>query len=476
MAKTKCVIFYSWQSDLPNNTNRGFIEQALEKAAKAIRDDDSIQVEPVIDRDTSGVPGSPDIAKTIFNKIARAQIFVCDVSIINKNANTRLTPNPNIMGEWGYALKALGEQHVVMVQNTAYGKQEVLPFDMRPRKAIGYYLPEKPETEGITLAIVRRELESKLKTALLEILKLDDPQREMKPISLADKALSAVNAGQPNQAILVREYMVDLAKKNSLITPTVANDELDEQLVQAIKDSTGMVSEFAQLAKGITEMKADEAARAMYKGFANIIHLYTTSPEEQRVDRTFVRDLAKFLGHELFVTFFSFLIYNNCWELIAKLLDVDLYARVDDYSSPKMVSFTSIFRHDDNELLYRRKNRLKLRTKAVQADLLNELHTNGDLAKFVPMEQFMEADYFLFLRASLESETPPRWIMWIPWSTVYMEHHLARFLQESTRSTFGRQTGQTRSQVESLKGIGHATTGGRFDDGGAGFRVALLQW
>lgn len=49
-------VFYAWQSDLPNSTNRGLIQKALENATKAIRADDSIKVEPVIDRDTAGVP------------------------------------------------------------------------------------------------------------------------------------------------------------------------------------------------------------------------------------------------------------------------------------------------------------------------------------------------------------------------------------------------------------------------------------
>jgi hypothetical protein len=61
MAIMPGLVFYSWQSDLPNATNRGFIGQALEAAAKALKNDDSLQVEPVIDRDTTGVPGSPNI-------------------------------------------------------------------------------------------------------------------------------------------------------------------------------------------------------------------------------------------------------------------------------------------------------------------------------------------------------------------------------------------------------------------------------
>lgn len=43
------VIFYSWQADLPNNTNRGFIQGALEQAANAIAAD--LAIEPVIERD-----------------------------------------------------------------------------------------------------------------------------------------------------------------------------------------------------------------------------------------------------------------------------------------------------------------------------------------------------------------------------------------------------------------------------------------
>ena len=111
MAAERSLVFYSWQSDLPNKTNRSFIEDALEKAAKAIRDDDSIQVEPVIDRDTVGVAGSPEISKTIFSKIDQAKVFVCDISIINSGADARLAPNPNVLIEPGYALNNPAQGH-----------------------------------------------------------------------------------------------------------------------------------------------------------------------------------------------------------------------------------------------------------------------------------------------------------------------------------------------------------------------------
>ena len=76
MEKPKRIIFYSWQSDLDGKTTRSFIEDALRRAIKSLRKDDTLDVEPVIDRDTKDVPGSPDIAKTILAKIGRAHIFV----------------------------------------------------------------------------------------------------------------------------------------------------------------------------------------------------------------------------------------------------------------------------------------------------------------------------------------------------------------------------------------------------------------
>lgn len=126
----ECTVFYSWQSDLLNSTNRGFIQDALERAAKAICEDDSIKVEPVVDRDTAGVAGSPDIAATILDKIDACQVLVCDVSIINNPENARPTPNPNVLVELGYALGVLGWERILMVMNTAFGEPELLPFDL----------------------------------------------------------------------------------------------------------------------------------------------------------------------------------------------------------------------------------------------------------------------------------------------------------------------------------------------------------
>jgi hypothetical protein len=97
----KRVVFYSWQSDSPTAIHRNLVEDALSRAVRAIRRDDTATVEPVVDRDTAGVPGSPAIADSIYAKIAEADVFVADVTIVNPAAPERWTLNPNILVELG---------------------------------------------------------------------------------------------------------------------------------------------------------------------------------------------------------------------------------------------------------------------------------------------------------------------------------------------------------------------------------------
>jgi hypothetical protein len=114
--------------------NRNFILTALESAAKDIASDDSIKVEPVVDRDTLNVAGSPDIGATILAKIKDADVVVADVTIINGNSTGRLTPNPNVLVEVGYALAVHTESRLSLVNNLAFGRPEDLPFDLRQKR------------------------------------------------------------------------------------------------------------------------------------------------------------------------------------------------------------------------------------------------------------------------------------------------------------------------------------------------------
>jgi hypothetical protein len=161
----QATIFYSWQSDTKAAANRTLIQSALEGAAKELRADGSISVEPVIERDTQGVPAAPDIGATIFDKIDASAAVVLDVTIVGRGGG-RPTPNPNVLIELGYALKSVGPRRVILIQNLAFGGPEELPFDLRQKRVLRYTsVEDAPER-----ASARQSLQANLKEALALVL------------------------------------------------------------------------------------------------------------------------------------------------------------------------------------------------------------------------------------------------------------------------------------------------------------------
>lgn len=142
MANRPIAIFYSWQSDLPNNKTRGFIQSCIEAAVKSLRDAVVVDAQ----RDTDGVPGTPDIVQTIFSRIDECDLFIADVSTVgmytpeNHPDRIKLMPNPNVMLELGYAAKSLDWSNVICLKNTDFDSQGELPFDLAHRRLTGFSL------------------------------------------------------------------------------------------------------------------------------------------------------------------------------------------------------------------------------------------------------------------------------------------------------------------------------------------------
>ncbi|MEI6412508.1 MAG: hypothetical protein WCR52_24160, partial [Bacteroidota bacterium] len=147
-------IFYSWQSDLKNSSNRTFIENCIKTAIMELKADKDFKIEVALDRDTKGLTGTPDIINSIFDKISNSELFIADISIINKDVPTRKTPNPNVLIELGYAARALGWDKVICIYNLDEGSFEDLPFDLRVRRPLSYSLASE-QKKGAEKRIAR---------------------------------------------------------------------------------------------------------------------------------------------------------------------------------------------------------------------------------------------------------------------------------------------------------------------------------
>jgi hypothetical protein len=141
------AVFFSWQSDRPTREGRNLIERALEAAVSRIADDaaveEAVREGLLLDKDTKGVPGSPPLFETILKKIEGATVFVPDLTFVGTRSNGEPTPNPNVLIEYGWALRHLGHHRIVAVMNEAYGGPKSLPFDLaHHRFPITYNVPD----------------------------------------------------------------------------------------------------------------------------------------------------------------------------------------------------------------------------------------------------------------------------------------------------------------------------------------------
>ena len=132
----KIRLFYSWQSDVAKS--RQIIKKSMQATIQKLEDEHGYDI--IIDEGTRDVPGAPSIDRTIFEKIDKCDVFVCDVTPVARVGEKEI-PNPNVMTELGYALAKVGENQVVFVAMSGDWNHNFMPFDIRNRR-IGTFKSE----------------------------------------------------------------------------------------------------------------------------------------------------------------------------------------------------------------------------------------------------------------------------------------------------------------------------------------------
>jgi hypothetical protein len=178
------IIFWSWQSDTPKQIGHYFVRDALREAIAQLKADHEL-LEPAerdaaaaltLDSDRQGVPGSPDLAATIFEKIVRADVFVADVTLVGQTPDGKKLINSNVAIEYGHAHHALTFKRVLMVQNRHYGDGDELPFDLR-QKSWPIHFNLAPDATKPQIVAERAKLKTQLVTALRPYLSIAGPSR-----------------------------------------------------------------------------------------------------------------------------------------------------------------------------------------------------------------------------------------------------------------------------------------------------------
>lgn len=197
------IIFYSWQSDLPDSSNKTLIRHALRGAASAIEQSESgLIIE--IDEATREASGSPNIPAMILSKITTADVFVCDITTINATQSSRKMPNPNVVFELGYAIAQVGWERAILLFNKEFGAfPDDLPFDFDRHRIADYSASAPPSPRQ------RKNLIELLRNAIIAVVR-NNPKRP-------------TNEESPEQRKRTRDIQKIIEVMSTLHIPTIDN-------------------------------------------------------------------------------------------------------------------------------------------------------------------------------------------------------------------------------------------------------------
>lgn len=439
-------VFYSWQSDLPKKTNRTLIGEALERSAKRVRDDETIEIEPVIDRDTRGVRGTPDISATIFEKIAAADLFVADVSLINHRARKyRHTPNPNVLVELGFAAARLGWESIVCVFNTAYGKVDELPFDLQGRRCVPYRMEEQDAP-----ATARGSLEALFVDVFKDLDHPTEPEHEPLQTSTV-RAVKAIAENVQGRAARIRAFLNELEPALVELKPPNADGRDHESLVQALEATIPLQLEWGLLCSSVASDGDERAVLAACEWFERLLRRYRHPPAVGGAWCHTDFDFFKFIGAEAFVILVACLLRDKRWDLLASVLSKRFLHETG--AGPKHVDYTRLCRVTD--LLRIRSEHT--RRISVHADLLESRFT-GALETVCTWTEFRDADLLLCLHTNVGPEGAIS-AMWRPWSSLSLDQTVPHLFVRLREREYASGTAQAMGvDLEVLRGaIGPVT-------------------
>ncbi|MGD9904292.1 MAG: hypothetical protein AB7U83_12580 [Vicinamibacterales bacterium] len=440
---TERVVFYSWQSDRPNKIGRSFIQTALEVSGEALKADASLAVEPRIDSDAAGAPGAADIADTIFAKIDSAAVFVADVTFVTDTGG-RLSPNPNVLIELGYAIKALGWPRVLLVLNEFYGRVEHLPFDLRGRRAFRYNVA--PDESDAT----RRAARGALAVGLTEGIAVS--LRTMALVVIETPVVAAIGAIEvvrPNRAALVRRAAADLHARLAAIAPDLhVADRAVDAFVQTLDQTWPIIADFVRLSRHVSEHRDGEALSALFE----VIRLAAAGLTEPRSGATYQHgyDYWRFLTIELHLILIASLLREGQLELAGEV------ARYPVVVNEAGRSY-NLTLNDRGHVVHRLGEWAKSAASPTGQFLRDRYKAGTALAELISFDELVDADLFLLLAGGPSVGPVIAESNWSPWLLPYASH-LPRFLSDAVSltaaerlaSALGISVGDLRVRANSL--------------------------
>jgi len=220
------------------------------------------------------------------------------------------------------------------------------------------------------------------------------------PVTAKGRAVAAVAAGAPNAAAALRTFMSELAKDLGTTSkriqqqrPPTAND-----FSSGIVDAKPLVRDLIEVATTVAEFDADLAV-TIAKGFEPIVELYEASGAGTWWNSSF--DIAKFVGHELFLALAAVLIRLERWPALSSVLSQTFFARRNGQKRP--LTYVDIL----SDVSLTRAQPSAGTQISPHGEALRSRYEDDDMK--VSFRELVDADYLLYLAS------PAWWPVTVPY-------------------------------------------------------------
>ena len=241
--------------------------------------------------------------------------------------------------------------------------------------------------------------------------------------ALHRRAVDAVKHAKPYANGAIDEYFASCIAGLEAFRIAGGQENFDDRVVKSIEDFLPYRGQIIEIFIALAKYRdTDETRELVHRFFERTLQYFEPARDggsHQRWDC----DNFKFIVHELFLYLHAILLKHGATMFSAHLLRQPYYiSEARRGGESKVVSFTRFRQHLDS--LKHRTARLKLQRMSVHADLLeHRSHASG-----VDFQDIMQADFVLFMRASLNAlRGGGLFDRWWPETLVYCDEYHGPF-------------------------------------------------
>jgi hypothetical protein len=229
------------------------------------------------------------------------------------------------------------------------------------------------------------------------------------------RAIDAVRSNKPHSISAMAEYFESLTEQLEKLRILRTSEPFDDLVIASIESFLPHRNEAIELFLAIAlHLDTPETRDKMHRFFESLIP-YLNRPQNVTSWQDTDFDNFKLVVHELFLYAIASLLRYDRFDAVAHLLSTEYYAPgEEDYGQSDMKIF-SVFGCSPLSLEHRN-TRLKLNRLSLHADLLKQRCT-GVAVQF---KQIMQADFIVFLRATLHEDS-----RWWPSTMIYASHRFS---------------------------------------------------